>query len=60
MVDELRILLDAADVIGRITEVHTDGDWIPGVSRVSIKGSTKSGKNFSLSLEVGDHDRSES
>lgn len=60
MYENLRILLNSADVIGKVTAVHMDENWLPSLKRVSIEGTTKTGEPFVLNLEVGSHDRSES
>lgn len=52
MYQNLRMLLNTADSIGYVDQVYLDPNWIPGKSRISITGTTKGGKKFSLELEV--------
>ena len=52
MYQNLRMLLCTADSIGDVDQVYMDPNWIPGKSRISITGTTKGGKKFSLELEV--------
>lgn len=51
---------DMADDIGKVTALHMEDEWLPGMKRVSIEGTTKAGEPFVLNLEVGTHGGSES
>ena len=66
----LRKLIDVAESIagfeetgypvgpGRINDMDM-GDWIEGSKRICVKGKTPSGKNFELTLEVSECQKSE-
>jgi hypothetical protein len=53
------MLLCTADSIGDVDQVFLEQNWIPGKSRISITGTTKGGKKFSLELEVDEEEVSD-
>lgn len=57
MVEYINLMLQAAKHVGSIREMAMTEACSYAPKRISITGSTESGENFSLTLEVGDRKR---